>query len=369
MADICGAYSPFKIVHHPSRIEQLKRGEQIYPVHVQIILTSTCSHDCHFCSYRWSGYSSNQLFTEGAKLSAFGTNNPIREMPYEKVTEILDDCAEMGVKAIQWTGGGEPTVHSRHVDAMRYALDKNLECSLVSHGEIFRDGHIENLLRFKWVRFSIDAGTPETYGSVRRINPKRMDRTVNNIRNLVAARNVSGSDLVIGVGFVVTKENWKEIRIAAELAKHIGVDNIRISAVFQPDDENYFDGFYGEAKALATEAGKLSGDGFSVYDNFTERYQDLVDKSPDHPFCGYQQFTTYIGDDLNVYRCCVLAYNERGKIGSLKDMRFKELWDSEFKKKDFDSFDATKCERCMFNSRLKTILYAIDPNPMHANFV
>lgn len=498
MADNSTAYSPFKIVHHTERLEKLRRGEQIVPAHVQIILTGTCSHDCHFClvgdtpietdsgekridsicegdlvvtssgigrvtqtgsrmvdsvcevsagerrllitrehpiltargyvpagdlitdtdkvampnkdggldftavtdvrdlkcktrvhnfsvepdesyvangivvhncAYRWSGYSSNQLFTKDAELASFGTSNPIREIAYEKCLEIIDDCVEMGVGAVQWTGGGEPTVHSRHVEVMRYALDKGLDSALVSHGELFRPGHLENLLRFKWARFSIDAGTPETYGAVRRINPKRMRKTLANIESLVVARDREKSPLVIGTGFVVTKENWQEVVLAAKLVKELGVDNLRISAVFQPDDAAYFADFYQEAVQLCKEASSLADDKFTVFNNFGERVEDLEQKAPDHPYCGYQEFTTYIGDDLNVYRCCVLAYNERGLIGSLKDKRFKELWASEQKQEDFRKFDATKCERCMFNGRLKTILYALDPNPLHANFV
>lgn len=508
MADIAGPYSSLKILHHPERIAQLKRGEQIVPTQIECVLSDFCTHDCifclvsdtlvktpvgnrkvedlevgdevitplggkatvtkvskrladslvtfsaagrtlrctpehpiltqdgykpaseltlldsvavqfeitsepclllrkitdlqreslmesvwvhnfscepfeayiangmavHNCAYRWSGYSSNQLFTEGAQLAQFGTNNPIRTMPTEKALELIDDCVEMGIPAIQYTGGGEITAHPQHVEIMKYALDKGMDVALVSHGEIFREGHIENLLRCKWVRFSLDSATPETYGMIRRINPKRMERTLANIRKLVEARKqyiADGNpcDLVIGIGFVVTKENWKEVLLGAQLAKSLGADNIRISAVFQPDDTAYFDGFHDEAAALCKEAELLGDASFRIFNNFGERYQDLADKSPEHPFCGYQHFTNFVGATMDSFRCCVLAYNERGRIGSMKDQRFKEMWESEQKKEAFETFDATKCTHCMFLGKLRTINYAIDPKPTHANFV
>lgn len=374
MADIAGPYSSLKILHHPERIAALKRGEQIVPAQVQLILAGWCQHDCSFCAFRWSGYSSNEMFVNGAELSKFGTNNPMRFMPTEKAIELIDDCAEMGVGAIQYTGGGESTTHKDHVTIMRHSLDKGLDCALVTNGEIFRNGHIENLLRFKWVRFSIDAATPETYGAIRRISPERMHRTIDNIRNLVQARKETVAagipcDVIIGIGFVVTKDNWREVYPCAELAKSIGVDNIRISAVFQPDDEAYFAEFHKECYSLCKQAESIGDKDFRVFNNFAERYQDLAEKSPDHPFCGYQQFVVFVGDDMWVNRCCVLAYSERGRIGSIKDQRFKDLWESEEKKRKIADFDARGCERCMFNSRLKTILYAIDDKPMHTNFV
>lgn len=328
----------------------------------------------HNCAYRWTGYTSNELFAKDVPLAQFGTNNPMRMMRKEKAIEIIDDMVEMGIGALECTGGGEPTVHPDCVDIMRYALDKGLDVALVSNGELFRPGHVENLLRCKWVRFSLDAATPEVYAANRRIKGERMHRVTANIKALTDARKqyiASGNkcDLIVGVGFVLNKDNWWEAAACARLAKSLGADNIRISAVFQPDDDSYFAEFYEGALAQCKEARQLEGDGFRVFDNFGDRYQDLVDKNPTHSFCGYQQFTTYVGADESNFRCCLLAYSERGTIGSLKNQRLKDLWSSDEKKKDFEAFDATKCSRCMFGSKLKTILYAIDTNPQHANFV
>lgn len=328
----------------------------------------------HNCAYRWTGYTSNELFAKDVPLAQFGTNNPMRMMRKEKAIEIIDDMVEMGIGALECTGGGEPTVHPDCVDIMKYALDKGLDVALVSNGELFRPGHIENLLRCKWVRFSLDAATPEVYAANRRIKGERMHRVTANIKALTDARKqyiASGSkcDLIVGVGFVLNKDNWWEAAACARLAKSLGADNIRISAVFQPDDDSYFADFYEGALAQCKEARQLEGDGFRVFDNFGDRYQDLVDKNPTHSFCGYQQFTTYVGADESNFRCCLLAYSERGTIGSLKNQRLKDLWASDAKREDFEKFDATQCERCMFGGKLRTILYAIDPNPQHANFV
>src|SRR5574343_183849 len=92
-------YSPLKIIHHRKWLETVREGKQPAPIFVQIIPTNRCNQHCNHCAYRLPGYSSNQLF------------NPRSEMSIEKILETIRDCKEMGVKAIELTGGGEPTLH------------------------------------------------------------------------------------------------------------------------------------------------------------------------------------------------------------------------------------------------------------------
>jgi molybdenum cofactor biosynthesis enzyme MoaA len=84
------------------------------------------------------GYSSNVLFKV---LQPDGTsdNNPKRFIPREKCLEILDDCVEMGVGAVQITGGGEPTVHADHPEIFRAVIDRGLDLALVTNGWAMRE--------------------------------------------------------------------------------------------------------------------------------------------------------------------------------------------------------------------------------------
>lgn len=363
-------YSPLKVFHHRDRIDQLREGEQPTPAQVQLIISDLCNQDCSFCAYRTSGYSSNELFVGDSELAAFGTDNPKRQIEYDKIVEILDDCEEMGVGGIQLTGGGEPTVHPKHLQVFKDVLSRDMELALVTNGVLLGEAAQETLVDAAWVRVSVDAGTPESYASIRNVGEKMWDKVWENIANLAKKRNQARTEMILGVGYVITKDNWRDLLQGVAKAKDSGADNIRISAVFQSDDEHYFAEFYEAAADLCKQAVRMFQDkNFRVFNNFGDRVADLVQHSPDYSFCGYQQFTTYIGGDLNVYRCCVLSYNERGIIGSLKFQTFAELWDSQNKQDDFDNFDARGCERCPFNEKNRTILYAIDPNPMHASFV
>lgn len=361
-------YSALKVIHHPDRLDVLRDGGQPAPVQVQLVISDLCNQSCGFCAYRWEGYTSNELF-KVIRPDGTANHNPNRMIPFEKIAEILDDCRDMGVKAVQVTGGGEPTVHPRHADVFRAVLDRGLDLALVTNGIAFREETFESLTRAKWVRVSIDAGNAATYAATRRVHPWQFNRVRDNVYRLAKLRDHEQSSMVLGVGFVVTRDNWREVVDAATLARDLGADNIRISAVFQPDDEDYFTDFYSQASDLCREAESLSGPGFRVFNNFGDRIGDLCQHEPDYSFCGYQHFSTYVGADLNVYRCCVQAYNPRGLVGSIKDRRFRDLWESEAKREDYRTFDARGCERCMFNGKNRTIGYALAKEPAHVNFV
>lgn len=363
-------YSPFKAAHHAGKIAQLRSGEQIVPSFVEIMWSDLCNHNCHFCAYRMENYTSNKWFGEKDPLTGIVNNNPNRMIPYEKVIEIIDDLKDMGVKAIEVTGGGEPTVHPKHREMLSYALEKGFEIGLVTNGTLLRDGMDDIISQMKWVRVSVDAAKASTYARMREVPEAFFDKTIENIKKIVEAKKRRGSDLVVGVGFVVTRENYSEICHAVKLFSGIGVDNVRLSAMFSKDNAGYFDGIFKEISDAAADAVReYSTPEFRVFNLVGDRLQDLEQENPDYEFCAFQQFQCIIGGDQNVYRCCNTAYNPVGYLGTIKDKRFKDFWLSKEKMGKIEEFNAKSCERCMFNNKNRYINYLIEEDPPHVNFV
>ena len=139
--------------------------------------------------------------------------------------------------------------------------------------------------------------------------------------------------------------------------------------MFSKDDEHPYDSIYQECVTICQEAETMAGDGFSVINRFGDRVDDLRLHSPDYETCGYQHYTTYIGGDMNVYRCCNTAYNTRGLLGSVKDQRFSDLWFSDSVQRSFSGFDARGCDRCQFNGINKFINSMASVPADHAGFV
>jgi wyosine [tRNA(Phe)-imidazoG37] synthetase (radical SAM superfamily) len=356
-------YATNKAIAHVDRLYQLKRNEQPAPVHLHFIISDLCNQDCNFCAYRIDGYT--EFFS-----TPDGNHNPARRIPYNKIVEILNDCKAMGVKAVQFTGGGEPTVHPKCREAIEYAHMLGLDTSLVTNGVRLNEALRETLMRSMWARISIDAGKPETYGAVRRVDPSIYWKVLDNCAKLAQLKQQKQSNLVIGIGWVVNKDNWQQIVQGVKDARETGVDNVRLSAVFQPDDAAYFRDFYAQAAEACAEAEGLATDTFAVINNFGARLADLSLGHPEYPKCHYQHMVTYIGGDMNLYRCCVLSYTKRGLVGSLEGVRFRDLWESRVKQEDYRQFNAHECPRCQFNDKNRATQEIMDGLPdTHVNFV
>jgi GTP 3',8-cyclase len=348
-----GAYAPDKANCYPDRLQRLASGEQPYPVHLHLIPGDYCNLQCPSCAYRLPGYTSSQDFG----------GNPKRFLPLDGVKKVLDDCTEMGTTAIETTGGGEPTCHPQIGEILSYAQDKGLRTALITNGLLLNTRNLIPLTcRGSWARVSIDASTPETYAKVRpsaRKDPgANLDLVLRNLSKMRNWRDKTGSQCVIGAGFVVQLDNWCEIYHAVKLYREYGADNVRISGLFTPQGSEYFKGWGEKAKNMERWAVKdFSGkDGFTVHGRFTEKLEDLMGP-PKRPTCWYQHLTTYLGGNGNLYRCCVISYNKQGFIGNLADYKWslKALWDSQMKQEKFAGFDARKCARCQFGDRIAAI--------------
>jgi MoaA/NifB/PqqE/SkfB family radical SAM enzyme len=349
-------YSALKATWHTRDIERLRAGKGIVPHQVYLIISDRCNQDCFFCTYRSSNGWGSQNF--GADTGQGFTMNPNRRIEKAKCFEIIDDCAELGVKALQFTGGGEPTVHPDHAEIFRYALDKGLQCGLVTNGTNIPKGVVS---RFSWVRVSVDAGRRETYELTRK--SKLWDKVLTNIAELCAVKGPT-----IGCSFVMTRENFLEVVQFCDLMKRLGVPYVKISANLTHEGIAYYDGILDEIMCLTAEARQLEDDSFKIASVFERRLDDLRIGAPAHAFCGQQRFAGYIGGDLKVYRCCNTAYTTHGEIGDLRQQRYKE-WLKTEAPGAFDFFDARSCTHCQFHEKNEAVAYLVQSAPAHVEFV
>lgn len=361
------AYSDLKAAWHLDAIATLRNGGQIVPRQVQLIISDLCNHDCHFCAYRSSaGFSSEQF---GEDTGKGFTMNPNRKIETWKCKEILDDCSAMGVKAIQFTGGGEPTVHPDHLEVFAHAQALGMQTSLVTNGALLRSGWHEVLPPMSWIRVSVDAGSADTYARVRRVSPRTYYKVLDNISQIRDRLEAVKSKCLLGAGYVVTRENWMEIASGCKALKNAGAPYVRLAGMFSTAGDEYYDGLHDEIRREIAKAVNLTGNGFKVVNLFDDRVSDLRQAAPDYTFCGYQQFNVYIGGNLKVYRCCTTSYTQHGEVGDLSNKRFVDWSNSEAKMRRYAEFDARTCNICQFNGKNRVINYLVDDKPVHVDFV
>jgi len=233
-SDQLNSYSSFKILHHVDRLSLLQNKQHPVPISFRLVISDLCNQNCHFCTFRMENSDTNKLFS-GLDKKGNVTYNPKRFLDKEKCLEIIKDAKDMGVKSIEFTGGGEPTVHPDHIEIFKSVLDSGIDLGLITNGVLFRKGFIENMLKSSWVRFSIDAGKAETYSKIRQVPLNTFDRVFKNIKKLVQEKKQNKSDVTIGVSFIVTDENYSEIYESAKKVSKLGVDYFRIG-YYRTDD-------------------------------------------------------------------------------------------------------------------------------------
>jgi MoaA/NifB/PqqE/SkfB family radical SAM enzyme len=351
-------YSALKAAWHTDDIKALREGKPIVPHHVYLVISDLCNQDCHFCTYRSSAGWGSENF--GADTGKGFTMNPNRMIPKDKAIEILDDCADLGVKAVQFTGGGEPSVHPHAEEIIRHALDRGLQVGMVTNATRLLSSRTTE--RLSWVRVSIDAGNRRSYEAIRK--SKLWDKVLANVEVLARTKGP-----VVGANFVVTKDNYTELSQFCILAKTLGVRYVKIAANLATDGVDYYsDRMLDEIGQHIKTQRRLEDDTFKIVSVFERRLEDLRIGRPAHAFCGQQHFATYIGGDQKVYRCCNTGYTHQGEIGDLRHQRLCD-WLKNEAPAALGLFDARTCTHCQFHERNEAIAYLVQKAPVHVEFV
>ena len=106
------------------------------PIHVDIEITNDCNYKCAFCVH---GIVSKNSYYKNHK-----------ELPKNKIYEILEECAKIGVRSIQFNVINEPLLYENLVDIIQYSnklgfddiffisngslLDKDISVKLIEAG-------------------------------------------------------------------------------------------------------------------------------------------------------------------------------------------------------------------------------------------
>lgn len=373
-------YSTLKIFAHPQTVIDINNFKMVPPTLVQLMLFDLCNHSCTWCSYRRPDNKNNELFE----------NSYEKHIPREKLLEMIDDFKEMGVKAIEMTGGGEPSLHPNFVEVVNKMVECGFDMSIVSNGSKLTEDKIKALSpNMLWARISVDAGNVDDYVKIRRVDKRHWDWAWKAVENL--RKYGKHPEFALGVGHVVCPESYLGIIEHVRLAKEHGAHNVRISAAFTEQNLDFYTlGAVGNnegktnreiikiSNELAEEAkAKYEDKDFKVFNLFGERINNMETGKQDYDFCVAKEVVVVLTGSQEAYTCCSLAFNSKGLIGSFKNQRFKDLWFSKENEKFFRNHDPREtCKiQCLYESRNKAFLehqhsgLILPENTRHKNFI
>jgi MoaA/NifB/PqqE/SkfB family radical SAM enzyme len=308
-------YSNLKALAFPDRLQALRERRLAAPVNIRIKPINHCNHDCWYCAYRVSNL---QL----------GQDIDLKDaIPREKMFEIVEDVIAMGVKAITFSGGGEPLLYKPLPECIDRLAAGGLRIGALTNGSNLKGRMADAFAAHgTWVRVSIDGWDGPSYAAARHLPEDAFDRLLANLKAFAGR----GTRCVLGASIIVGEKNHDHLYDLCSKLKDCGLQQIKLAGVITSNDgaENnaYHLRFYDRVGKEIERALSLNGDDFRVVDHYhllAERFERK------YHYCPNIQFTPVIGADCIVYTCQDKAYTQGGTLGSIRDRSFREFWFSE----------------------------------------
>jgi radical SAM protein with 4Fe4S-binding SPASM domain len=301
---------------------------------------------------------------------------------------LVKDISSMGIKSLAWTGGGEPTQNPNLKEAINFLKSNStIKMGMFTNGTLLSKFNLFETLvtSLEWIRISIDAGNKNSYDNLRVTNKQNnFDTVIANINELISYKKKLNSKITIGVGFVVTEKNYKEIIEFANLFKNIDVDycqykpeiiqverNGSLNATKQQISSEFW---LNEVIDLLNSASEILGKKFECN---SYKLEDLmIDKKNygrGYKECIGSQFQPCVGADGHVYVCTNHRGHKKYSYGNLKEKRFSEIWRDIKKRKEImdlinNKEKFSKCSQLCKPHESNKILWSIKNNFKNKEF-
>ena len=327
-----------KVLYHLNEVLEYFDGKNVDPITLEIDPSNTCNHSCPFCI-------SGHIHLKKFKGTAFFDR---RLMSRKTLLSLVEDLSKTKIKSIAFTGGGEPTINPSLSDAIKYLKkNSNIQLGMYSNGSLLKRFNLfETIVNsLEWIRISVDAGKKKTYDNLRVTKlTNNFDTTLNNIKKLVKFKKKLNSKITIGVGFIVSQDNYNEIIDFAKLFKDIDVDYCQYKPeIIQIERSGFVNNKKQQISSefwtykiidLLNEASQILGNKFECN---SYKIEDLIlDKENygrGYKDCIGSQFQPCIGADGHVYVCTNHRGHKEYSYGNLCEESFREIWKNIKKRK------------------------------------
>ena len=297
-----------KIAWHQDRIKAWERGERVAPVTIDMALTRACNYGCHYCY-------------------AMMQENERHPITKEVMMDFLEDCAELGVKAISFVSDGESTISPAFVDSVVKGSELGISMAVGSNAYVLNEHKLRQVLpHLTYLRVNITAGERRRYAEIMGVPEKFFDQVRQNIRDMVRIKNEMGLKVTIGLQMVLMPQYEDQIMPLARLGKELRPDYLVIKHC--SDNEDGFLGVdydgYQKLYSKLREAEALSDEGYQV----VVKWSKIEAKGTrSYQRCYGPPFLIQLSGSGLVAPCGML-FNEKYKkfhVGNITRERFKDI--------------------------------------------
>ena len=321
-------YSPYKIVHHLDRLNTIKATGTCIPISIHLAPTTYCNCSCYYCYVK-------------------DCNKELHSLDKSVLFSFLKDAAIAGVKAVEITGGGEPTLYPYFDELLYHCHNLGLDIGIISNGYHLNPDFLKYA---KWLRISIDSFDDTVYSQIKGTH----------LPDLSCIKQLSDEyGVITGASCVLNKYNYNAINDFVSNAKRLGFRNVWFKGV---EGSKELDDYRDEIKKALDEIRTLSNDRFKVF--IGELFRNTESQSKPFERCCFQHVALMLYADGNIYPCCSLQGRKQFAITNIYNESFSTVMN---KRRELS---VSECPlNCFWENKNVLMEYIILDNPQHVNFM
>ena len=161
------------------------------------------------------------------------------ELPYNKFQKIITDASQIGIKHLYITGRGEPCLHPRLPDMLRYAKKKGLSITLTTNLTIITKKILAAISLIDMLEITFCGWPAEKYKKLQCPNSKNLFDTV--VKNISFIRKISALNgkPFIKINYILTGKNIDSLYGFIKFCGGLGVQEIRLSPLSFTSETNF----------------------------------------------------------------------------------------------------------------------------------
>lgn len=335
-------FSDLRVLRWFDRIDATLAGETVGPIRANLDLTNLCTHNCPWC--------------EPLQFRKETIADKSHTMSASVALEVLSDLAAMDCRTINFSGGGEPTVHPYFGGILKRAVELRMKTWIVTHGGLMHKW-MDDLLLADHIRVSLDASNAAEHAEMHGSHGLEYERVTQNITNLCKSRKNRSPE--VGIAYIIADCNSspESIRRVLSFAAGAGVDFIQ----FRPLSEEKPQRLTRHWFEILQDIKEISPP-YNVLVYPVKRGSDVFEQR-EFDTC-YSAFTmAVISADGSVCACC----DRRDlRFGNVNEQSFKSIWLGAKHREMAEKIVPKLCQRCLqcgFNRAVERFVINNDALP------
>lgn len=335
------------LFHYGKMLEDIAKGRKEFnPIAIEVHPTAMCNHRCIHCSYK-------------------ERNESRATISKEVMDQLVDSIIKMSIRAVYFSGGGEPTLYPGLADYINKLYANGIECAIITNGSCFEQmGLISIADKLNYIAVSVP-GVDDT-----------VFETITGTKNLRKVLELPGKIKevhgdrapIIGSRIVLTNKNFKQVGEFLRTIKEARFDYALFKIVRDYEDNGQ--GLSKDEEEYLKEEIKGYED---LDDNFTNiknifNYKTLPDFQNK---CWVNQcgMLANVSTDGKVYPNIVEIDKEEYCIGNLFEEKLEDMWNGErhnkVKELSNSKWASGECRNCRAMAYNTIINMVMDRLPAH----